>query len=449
MTNFITLVEENLLYGILIIIWSLFLWKYYLSHRQKSLVMRLVKLPDVVERIMTEDVYNKSRSYHLDTLNFNNVAKFYVLVVTTVCLLSLMYYHLWSWSIKVVKYFGFDEENEMLVSVVCMFFINIIYDIVHLPLNIYSKFVVEQKHGFNKETPALYIKNTLLAFAVRETIAPPILCALIWIIKNGGDYFYFYLWIFMIFVYIFMIILYPVAIAPLFDKYTPLPDEELKKKIEALAASINYPLTKIFVVNKSKRTTHNNAYLYGFYKFKRIVLFDTLIKNYSQLEKSETETKEPETEAKGCETDEILAILAHELGHWKCNHTLKLFFIAQVATMLNIFLFAKLVDYSPMYHAFGFVDSKPVFIGYSILSMFILAPFNTLLNFLTTVIGRRFEFEADRFAMILGYGAALKRSLIKLEVDNLTFPLYDKLYSGFHHNHPTVLERLEALDKED
>lgn len=122
---------------------------------------------------------------------------------------------------------------------------------------------------------------------------------------------------------LFMMILYPEVIAPLFDKYTPLPDGDLRRKIEALAASVKFPLYKLFIVEGSKRSSHSNAYLYGFHKHKRIVLFDTLVKEYYK-------PVEGETEGKGCETDEVLAVLAHELGHWKHSHTLKGFMLAQV-----------------------------------------------------------------------------------------------------------------------
>lgn len=120
-----------------------------------------------------------------------------------------------------------------------------------------------------------------------------------------------------------MMIIYPEFIAPLFDKYTPLPNGELKTKIEELAASVNFPLYKLFIVEGSKRSSHSNAYLYGFHKNKRIVLFDTLVKEY--YKKAEGETQE-----KGCETDEVLAVLAHELGHWKFNHTVKGIVLTQV-----------------------------------------------------------------------------------------------------------------------
>lgn len=147
---------------------------------------------------------------------------------------------------------------------------------------------------------------------------------MIWIVKNGGDYFFWYLWILSVVVLLFMMILYPEVIAPLFDKYSPLPDGELKQKIEELAASLKFPLYKLFIVEGSKRSSHSNAYLYGFHKHKRIVLFDTLIKGYCKKDDGDSDKD------CGCETNEILAVLAHELGHWKHNHTLKGFLLSQV-----------------------------------------------------------------------------------------------------------------------
>ncbi|XP_076762483.1 CAAX prenyl protease 1 homolog isoform X1 [Xylocopa sonorina] len=442
MSTLINLIEKNILYEILIVSWLLFLWKFYLCLRQRALVIRLVELPKELEGLMTKDIYDKARAYALDKLDFTNFMDVYSELYTTVFLLTLCHQRFWLWSINVANYFGFDEKNEILLSGICMFIINVIYDVFHMPLKVYSTFVIEQKHGFNKETPLFFVKDQLLKFVVREIIAVLLLCSVIWIIKNGGDYFFFYLWIFIIFASLFMMILYPEVIAPLFDKYTSLPDGELKTKIEALAASINYPLYKIFIVENSKRSSHSNAYLYGFHKNKRIVLFDTLVKEYQKV-------AENETEAKGCETDEVLAVLAHELGHWKHSHTVKGFMLAQLCFLINIYLYAKLINYKPMFEAFGFMNSQPTFIGFIIVTMYILIPLNVLMQYITIVLGRKFEFEADKFAKSLGHGQALKSSLTKLVKDNLSFPLFDKLYSSWHHNHPPFLERLEAINKED
>ncbi|CAK9808162.1 CAAX prenyl protease 1 homolog [Anthophora plagiata] len=442
MSSFFKFIEENILYEILLISWLQFFWKFYLNLRQRALIIRSVELPKCIECLMTKDVYDKARRYDLDRLNFSIFEDIYSEVWSAVFLLGLFYYRFWLWSINIAQYFDYDDTNEILLSGICMFMINVIYAVIYFPLKVYSTFVVEENYGFNKQTPLFFVKDQLLKLAVHELLAVPLLCAVIWIIKNGGDYFFIYLWIFLIVATLFIMIIYPDVIAPLFNKYTPFPDGDLKTKIEALAASINFPLYKLFIVDNSKRSSHSNAYLYGFYKHKRIVLFDTLVKEYYK-------PTEGETEPKGCDTDEILAILAHELGHWKHNHTIMGLAFGQLCLLLNIFLYAKLVDYKPMFYAFGFVDTQPTIIGFIIVTMCILIPLNMLLQFITVILQRKFEFEADRFAKILGHGQALKSSLIKLQKDNLNFPLYDKLYSCWHHSHPPFLERLEAVDKEE
>lgn len=442
MSSFVRFIEENILYEILAISWLLFLWKFYLDLRQRVFMMRLTNLPKSLEGLMTKDVYNKAHNYLLDRLKFDSFESIYSELCTMIFLLTLCYHRFWLWSINLVKYFGFNDENEILLSGICMFILSTINDIIFLPFKVYFTFVVEQAYGFNKETPLFFVKDQLLKFIVHQIIVVPLLCAVIWIIKSGGEYCFLYLWIFLIVAALFLMIIYPEVIAPIFDKYTPLPNGDLKTKIEALAASINYPLYKIFIVENSKRSSHSNAYLYGFYKHKRIVLYDTLVKEYFKPAKDEADVK-------GCNTDEVLAILAHELGHWKHSHALKGFIFGQLHLLMNIFLYAKLINYKPIYEAFGFMDIQPTFIGLIIVTMYISNPPNVLFQFITVIFKRRFEFEADKFAKNLGHGEALKSSLIKLQKDNLSYPLYDKLYSSWYHSHPELLERLEVIDKEN
>lgn len=404
-------------------------------------MLRLIDLPKSVDGLMAKDVYEKARAYALDKNSFGIVEDIYSKIFNTIILVSCGYYYSWQWSIEIAKYCGINHENDILLSAICMFIINVVSHIINLPLVIYDTFVLEEKHGFNKQTPAFFIKDEIKKFIVSQIIALPLLCGMIWIVKNGGDYFFWYLWILSVVVLLFMMILYPEVIAPLFDKYSPLPDGELKQKIEELAASLKFPLYKLFIVEGSKRSSHSNAYLYGFHKHKRIVLFDTLIKGYCKKDDGDSDKD------CGCETNEILAVLAHELGHWKHNHTLKGFLLSQIVFVANFVMFAKLLKYAPMYSAFGFMDSQPIFIGLIIVTMYILIPFNTIFNFVSIAIGRRFEFQADEFATKLGHGEALKAALLKLEKDNLGYPVYDKLYSSWHHSHPPIIERLEAIDK--
>jgi STE24 endopeptidase len=214
--------------------------------------------------------------------------------------------------------------------------------------------------------------------------------AIVKIVQWGGDYFFIYLWLFVIVFTLFMMIIYPEFIAPLFDKYTPLPEGDLRKEIEALASEIEFPLYKLFVVEGSKRSSHSNAYFYGFFRFKRIVLFDTLLekserdklKTEEEREKEEKEKAEEKdkdkNEQKGCSNPEILAVLGHELGHWKMNHVFKNIVISQLHIFLMFALFAYLYKLQTLYTAFGFVDSRPVLIGLMVILQFITAPYNAV-----------------------------------------------------------------------
>jgi len=253
---------------------------------------------------------------------------------------------------------------------------------------------------------------------------------------------------------LFLMTIYPDLIAPLFDKYTPMPEGELRSQIEALAASVEFPLYKLYVVEGSKRSSHSNAYFYGFFKFKRIVLFDTLLEEAERLKLKTEEAKEEEKEEKegtkkatGCNNPEIVAVLGHELGHWKMNHVLKNIVIGQVQIFLMFALFAYLSKSKPLYLAFGFEDSQPVLIGLMIVLQYVTAPYSAVIGFLMSVLSRHFEFQADEFAANMGKAKDLKTALVKLNNDNLGFPIYDWLYSAWNHSHPPLLERIDALKK--
>jgi STE24 endopeptidase len=215
-------------------------------------------------------------------------------------------------------------KGEIPQSILFVMYCMIYGQITGLPWSLYYTFVLEEKHGFNKQTLGFYIKDNIKKLAVSLVLTIPILSLLIFIVRIGGDYFFIYAWLFITVVSLFLVTIYADYIAPLFDKYTPLPEGELKTRIEELAKSLNFPLYKLYVVEGSKRSVHSNAYMYGFYKSKRIVLFDTLIEGYvkpksdednaaekkeetiKQPEEAEKLNEESETRTKGCNTDEIV-----------------------------------------------------------------------------------------------------------------------------------------------
>jgi len=447
---------ETIFYGVLGFMWVEFLFESYIGSRQKKIYKTKTDVPAELEGILDKETFTKARLYALDKANFGAIQGWFSQVLSTVILVAEGYYIFWNIAGMLMTQLGIDlKDNEIVRSILFTLTMSIFSTIIHIPFTIYNTFVLEERHGFNKQTATFFVKDQLKKFVVSQLIQAPILAGVIKIVYWGGDYFFIYLWVFAVLVTIFLMTVYPDFIAPLFDKYTAMPEGEIRTKIEDLAASIGFPLYKLYVVEGSKRSSHSNAYFYGFYKFKRIVLFDTLLEEEERKKlKSDEERKEEgemvNVEKKtGCNAEEIIAVLGHELGHWKLNHVLKNIIIGQVQIFLMFALFAYFSKSKPLYVAFGFHDETPVLIGLVIVLQFITAPYSAVINFAMTVLSRHFEFQADAFAASLGKAEDLGAALIKLNNDNLSFPIYDWLYSAWNHSHPPLLERLGALKKKE
>ncbi|XP_050693434.1 CAAX prenyl protease 1 homolog [Eriocheir sinensis] len=447
--------EGKIFVGVLGFSWATYMWEEYLAYRQRRVYREKKEPPVELKDIMEKDSYDKARAYSIDKSNFSLISGAFDQIIGTGVMVFGGYPALWAASGKVAEWLGMSAGAEIPQTVVFVGLRSLLSTLINLPWSVYFTFKVEQKHGFNKQTPGFFIKDNIKKFIVSQAISAPVVSSLVYIIKAGGDYFFLYLWGFTTAVMMFLMTIYPSCIAPLFDKYTPLPEGDLRTKIEELAKQIDFPLTKLYVVEGSKRSAHSNAYFYGFFKNKRIVLYDTLLEDYTPLNEEGTEAEKP-TEGKekktGCSTDEVLAVLGHELGHWKLNHVLKGIVIFQVNLFLVFTVFGSLYKYSPLYRAFGFNHSQPAFIGLLIVMQYVFAPYNEILQFLLTMFSRYNEFQADSFAKALGFSEKLKMALIKLNEDNLGFPVYDPLYSAWHHSHPPILERIRALEgkpKED
>ena len=218
---------------------------------------------------------------------------------------------LWSWSGSLLLKFAPTRfTGEISQSIVFILSFIVIQQVLSLPTSIYHTFVLEEKFGFNKQTPALFVTDMIKSNMLAFVLAPPILSAFLAIVQKTGSQFFYYLWLFGAGLQVFMITIYPIAILPLFNKLSPLKEGKLKADVEALARKLKFPLHELYVIDGSKRSAHSNAYFFGLPWKKHIVIYDTLI------EKSETE--------------EVVAVLAHELGHWSLGHTTRLFGISQV-----------------------------------------------------------------------------------------------------------------------
>ncbi|XP_019420770.1 PREDICTED: CAAX prenyl protease 1 homolog [Lupinus angustifolius] len=405
----------------------MYFFETYLDLRQHS-ALKLPTLPRTLVGVISQDKFQKSRAYSLDKSRFHFVHEFVTIVMDSTILFFGVLPWFWKKSEHFVTLVGLNAENEILHTLSFLAGVMIWSQITDLPFSLYSTFVIEARHGFNKQTILLFFRDMIKSIVLSILIGPPIVAAIIVIVQKGGPYLAIYLWAFMFVLSIVMMTVYPVLIAPLFNKFTPLPDGQLREKIEKLAASLKFPLKKLFVIDGSTRSSHSNAYMYGFFKNKRIVLYDTLVQQ--------------------CKDDEeVVAVIAHELGHWKLNHTVYSFVAVQILTLLQFGGYTLVRNSTDLFRSFGF-DTQPVLIGL-ILFQHTVIPIQHLVSFGLNLVSRAFEFQADAFAKKLGYASALRSGLVKLQEENLSAMNTDPWYSAYHYSHPPLVERLAAIDKSD
>lgn len=405
----------------------MYFFESYLDLRQ-HVSLKLPYLPKPLEGVVSREKFEKSRAYSIDKSRFHFVHAAVTIIGDSVILLLRVLPFLWQKSEVLVSKLGLDPENEVIHTLAFLAAITLWSQVIDLPFSLYSTFVIEARHGFNKQTIWLFFRDMLMSLGLTVLIGPPIIAAIIIIVQKGGPYLAIYLWAFMLVLSLVMMTLYPILIAPLFNKFTPLPEGELRSKIEKLASSLKFPLRKLFVVDGSTRSTHSNAYMYGFYNNKRIVIYDTLIQQCKNGE-------------------EVVAVIAHELGHWKLNHTMYSFIAMQVLTLSQFGGYTLVRNSKDLFQSFGF-ETQPVLVGLLIFQHTIM-PLHHLVSFGLNLVSRAFEFQADAFANSLGYGAPLRAGLIKLQEENLTTMNTDPWYSAYHYSHPPLVERLAALDKKD
>ncbi|KAF9177960.1 hypothetical protein BGZ51_007587 [Haplosporangium sp. Z 767] len=413
---------KELVLGFMFIV---FLWEEYLRYRHYRNLCSKV-LPKALSEYVTEEQFQKAQAYGRDKTRFGFVESVFNQIQSTLTLTMDFLPWLWAFSGEIMfKVTGFGSEYEITQSIIFFVALTLFSTIVSLPFSLYSTFVIEERHGFNKQTLKLFFSDLIKGHLVGGAIGMPFLAGFLKIIKISGENFYFYVWLFLVAFQLIMVSIYPTFIQPLFNKFEPLPQGELRTMIEALASRIHFPLTKLFVIDGSKRSGHSNAYFYGFFKNKRIVLFDTLLEHSNN--------------------DEICAVLAHELGHWACNHTLKMLAFGQVQIFVIFYLFSQFIHNKAMYISFGFMDATPTLIGF-LLFQFLYSPVESVIGFITNMISRRYEFQADAFARDLGYAGSLASGLIKLQLKNLGTMNPDPLHSMYHRSHPELVERLNAID---
>eukprot|EP00923_Selenidium_pygospionis_P060865 GHVN01106929.1.p1 GENE.GHVN01106929.1~~GHVN01106929.1.p1 ORF type:complete len:479 (-),score=50.51 GHVN01106929.1:124-1560(-) len=394
------------------------IFEQYLNVRQ----YRQYCLPQMTDtlrdsKITTQEDFSKSQHYSRDKMMFSMVVTSFDFLLKIGFLVLFVYPKIWLIAGLMV---GSNEYLQTLTFCLLMLTIDTIKAI---PTSLYLDFVIEERHGFNKKTYSLFFKDWAKEFVLSCVLGGPILCGVMWIINWGGKNFYIYLWVFVVLTALVMMILYPNLIAPLFNKYEHLKNKKLANKIEKLAGELDFPLKTLYEVDASTRSSHSNAYFYGFWKWKRIVLFDTLLE---------------------AAHDQILAILAHELGHWKLNHTVKAMVVSFTHLFGVVYLFSLVMGTASLYQSFGFGDVRAVIVGL-LLFLWIFSPIDAAISLLCTYITRRHEFQADAFAVNLGFAQPLKDGLVRICVKSKVALCPDRWYALYHYSHPPLLERMDAI----
>ncbi len=304
-----------------------------------------------------------------------------------------------------------------------IFSVMVISGLIDLPLSLYSQFVIEARHGFNRMTLGLFfadrLKQTLLGIA----IGAPVIAAVLWLMGAMGQYWWLYVWLFWCGFNLLIMFVYPTWIAPLFNTFSPLEDGEMKARIEALLTRCGFRSSGLFVMDGSKRSSHGNAYFTGFGNTKRIVFFDTLL---ARLEPSEVE-----------------AVLAHELGHFRKKHVVKHLLLMFAGSLAFLWLLGQLIDAPWFYAGLGVAAQNTAL---ALILFFLVMPVFTFpLSPLMSQLSRRHEFEADAYAAQHAAASDLIRALVKLYQDNASTLTPDPLHSLFHDSHPPAAQRIAHL----
>jgi STE24 endopeptidase len=376
-------------------------------------------IPLEFEEYYDREKYIKSQKYLKTTTKFSIVSSTFFLAIQIIFIISGGFNYL---NTTVVS-FGFGPILTGLTFVGIFFFAS---EILKVPFSIYSVFVIEKKFGFNRTNTKTFFTDLLKSWIVTAIIDSVIFIAILWFFISVRQYAWLYAFLVIVIFELFITFISPVIIMPLFNKYTPLENGELKNSIEKYAKKENFKMKGLLKMDGSKRSTKSNAFFTGIGKFRRIVLFDTLIQKHS--------------------VDELTSILAHEMGHFKLGHILKHMIFSFVLTLTMLFVFSFFIDKIWFYDAF-LMDTQPIYAGIIFFS-FLYEPVSLITSIVLSYFSRKHEYEADAYAAkTYKKPEAMINALKKLSVDNLS-NLYPHKFKVFlEYSHPPVLERIKAINK--
>lgn len=374
-------------------------------------------VPEALSNICNAEEYKKTQLYEKDNKKLSLLSSTINLAIILAMILAGGFAFADSIARSVTT-------NSVLIALVFFGLIAMASDIINIPFSWYDSFVIEKKYGFNTMTLKTFITDHLKSWLLAIVIGVPVLGLITWFYYKTGNYFWLYAWGLITLFSVFVNLFYSELIVPLFNKQTPLPEGPLRAEIEAFAAKTGFKLKNVYLIDGSKRSTKANAYFSGMGPRKRIVLFDTLLDEMTD--------------------EEIVAILAHEIGHYRKKHILVSLIISVLTTGLTLYLLSLTVNQKAFAQALGV--SSPGFHAGLVVFGILYSPVSLILGIAGNIISRKNEFAADRFAKDNYDGAKLASALKKLSVKNLSNMMPHPAYVFFHYSHPPLLKRLEKLE---
>ena len=395
-----------------------FLLETYLKIRNlKSIDNNKDSVPPRFKNVVTEEEYKKSILYNTDRIKFQIFTALFGSVVLVIFTIGGLLNYLTQVVMDMTS-------SNVLGAVLLGLLLIIVEEIISIPISMYSTFVIEERHGFNKTTKKTFVTDIFKSLFISGAISSILYATVIFIIISAGDLWWIYAFAAVFTLQAIIFFLYPVLIMPLFNKFEPLDDEQFKKPIEKLLEKVDFKSKGLFVMNASLRSTHGNAFFTGFGKNKRIVFFDTLLKTINP--------------------DEMEAILGHELGHYKLGHIRKTLISSLVFGFLGFYILNEIFKSDNFFIAHG-LENLTV---YSKFLMFylVIGSYTFFTKPITSALSRKREFEADDFSFQFTDGEHMISGLLKLTKDNASNLTPDPLYSSYYYSHPPIAERVASIE---
>ena len=392
--------------------------QFWLSRRQKTFVLdHRDAVPEAFQSTVALDAHQKAADYTVEKARLGDLD-------SVIGIIFLLFLTLGGGINMAFSFWASFDLSPMMADLAAVASIFLVMTIIEIPTSLYSTFVIEEKYGFNKSTLAQFFKDQLISLALVVAIGMPILALLIWVMDSIGSLWWLYAWAILMSISLLMSWLFPTLIAPLFNKFTPMEDGPLKDRIQSLLARCGFSSNGIYIMDGSKRSGHGNAYFTGLGNNKRIVFYDTLIESLDD--------------------EELEAVLAHELGHFKCKHVIKMLIASSITTLISFAVLGWLITQDWFFSGLG-VDTHSN--AAALLLFMLVSPvFTTFMQPISAYFQRKFEFEADDFASQNAKPSKMISGLVKLYEENASTLTPDPLYSAFHYSHPPAAIRIAHLE---